>query len=79
MVQTSHFNAGGAGLISGQEAEIPHASWPKNQNIKQKPYCNKSGKDFKNDPLKNKSSDFPGDTAVLCYSVVSNSVQPHGL
>ena len=28
------FNAGGTGLIPGQGAGIPHASWPKNQNIK---------------------------------------------
>ena len=27
-------NAGGAGLIPGQGAKIPHALWPKNQNIK---------------------------------------------
>ena len=27
--------------IPGQEAKIPHASWPKNQNIKQKQYYNK--------------------------------------
>ena len=33
MVKTSPFSAGGVGLISGQEATIPHASWPKNQNI----------------------------------------------
>ena len=38
---------GGAGLISGQGVKIPHASWPKKQNIKQKQYCNKLGKDFK--------------------------------
>ena len=59
MVQTSHSNAGGASSTSGQEAEIPHASWPKNQNIKQKPYCNKSGQDFKNDPLKKKIFGLP--------------------
>ena len=43
-------NEGGTGLIPGQEAEIPHALWPKNQNIKQKQYCNKFNIDFKNDP-----------------------------
>ena len=31
----------------GQGAEIPHASGWKNQNIKQKQYCNKFNKDFK--------------------------------
>ena len=29
-------NAEGVGLILGQEAKIPHISWPKNQNVKQK-------------------------------------------
>ena len=31
-------------------AKIPHDSRPKNQNIKQKQYCNKFSKCFKNDP-----------------------------
>ena len=50
VVKTSPSNAGGAGSILGQGAKIPHASWPKNQNIKQKQYCNKFNKDFKNGP-----------------------------
>ena len=29
-------NAGSVGLISGQGAKIPHALWPKNQNLKKK-------------------------------------------
>ena len=33
MVKTSPSNAGGAGSIPGRGAKIPHASWPKNQNI----------------------------------------------
>ena len=36
VVKTSPSNAGGAGLIPGQGAKIPHVLWPKNQNIKQK-------------------------------------------
>ena len=36
-----------ADLISIWEAEIPHALRPKNQNIKQKKYCNKFNKDLK--------------------------------
>ena len=36
VVKTSPSNAGGAGSIPGQGAKIPHASWPKNQNIEQK-------------------------------------------
>ena len=48
MVKTLPSNAGDAGLIPGQGAKIPHALRPKNQNIKQKQYCNKfSKKDFK--------------------------------
>ena len=50
MVKTSPSNAGGAGSITGQGAKIPHASWPKKQNIKQKQDCNKINKDFKNGP-----------------------------
>ena len=50
MIKTLPSNAGGAGSIPGGEAKIPHASQPKNQNIKQKQYCNKFSKDFKNGP-----------------------------
>ena len=39
VVKASPSNAGGAGLIPGQGAKIPHALWPKKQNIKQKQYC----------------------------------------
>ena len=59
MVKTSPSNAGGSGSIPGRGAKILHASGPKNQNIKQKHYCNKFNKDFKNGPhqkiLKKKS------------------------
>ena len=41
VVKTSTSNARGAGSIPGQGARIPHALQPKNQNIKQKQYCNK--------------------------------------
>ena len=46
VVKTSPSKAGGVSLIPGQGIKIPNASQPKNQNIKQKQYCNK---DFKND------------------------------
>ena len=49
MVKTSPSNAEGVGLIPGWRAKTPHALQPKNQNIKQKQYCNKFKKDFKND------------------------------
>ena len=55
MVKTPCFQCRGAGWISGWEARIPQASWPKNQNLNQKHYCNKFNKDFKNDPYQKKS------------------------
>ena len=51
MVETSPSR--GAGSIPGRGAKIPHASQPNNQNIKQKQYCNKFNKYFKNGPHKN--------------------------
>ena len=50
MVRTLPSNAGFVGSIPGRGAKIPHASGPKNQTIKQKQYCNKFNKDFKNGP-----------------------------
>ena len=47
VVRTSPSNAGGAGSLPGRGAEIPHASGPKNQKLKQKQYCNKFNKDLK--------------------------------
>ena len=49
MAKTSPSNAGAVGLIPGWGAKIPHDLRPK--NIKQKQYCNKFNKDFKNGPL----------------------------
>ena len=54
VVKTSPSSVGGAGSIAGQGAKIPHASRPKNQIIKQKQYCNKFNKDFKNGPHQKK-------------------------
>ena len=53
VVKTLPSDARGGGSIPGGGAEIPHASRPKNQNIKQKRYCNKFNKDFKNGPHQN--------------------------
>ena len=47
VVKTLPSSAGSVGSIPGWGAKIPHASWPKNQNIKQKQYCNKFNKNFK--------------------------------
>ena len=41
MVKTSPSSAGDIGSNPGPVAKLPHASQPKNQNIKQKKYCNK--------------------------------------
>ena len=46
VVKTLPYNAEGVGSIPGQGVKIPHASEPKNQNIKQKQNCNKFNKDF---------------------------------
>ena len=55
VVKTLPSNAGGEGSIPGRGAKIPRASQPKNQNLKQKQYCNKFNKDFKNGPYKKKN------------------------
>ena len=55
VVGTSPSNAGGAGSIPGRGAGIPHASRPKDQSIKQKQYCNKFNKDFKDGPHQQKN------------------------
>ena len=61
MVGTSPSNAGGPGSIPGPGAKIPHASWPKNQNIKQKQYWNKFNKDLK----KKKTAPYLPSTSSL--------------
>ena len=51
MVKTLPFNTEGTCSIPGQGAEIPHAllaKKKKNKTIRQKQYCNKFNKDFKN-------------------------------
>ena len=50
MVRTSPSIAGGACSIPGQGAKIPHASRTKVKNVRQKQYCKKFSKDFKNGP-----------------------------
>ena len=57
MVKISPSNARGTGSIPGWGAKIPYTLWPKNQNMKQKQYCNKFNNDFKNGPhLKKKKN-----------------------
>ena len=50
VVKTLPSNAEDEDSIPGQGANTPHASQKKNQNIKQKQYCNKFNKYFKNGP-----------------------------
>ena len=50
VVENKPSNVGGAGSIPGWGAKMPQALWPRNQNIKQKQYCNKFNKDHKNGP-----------------------------
>ena len=47
MVKASSFSAWDSGSTPGQTAKTPHTSQPKNQNRKQKQYCNTFNKDFK--------------------------------
>ena len=48
MLKTSPPGAGGMGSIPVGGANIPRALRPRNQNIKQKQYCNKFNKNLKN-------------------------------
>ena len=66
MVKTSPSRAGDAGSTPGQGAKIPHASRPKNQNIRQKQSCNKLNKDFKNGPHQKKSSKKKKEISYSC-------------
>ena len=50
VVKTSPYNAGDACFIPGWGTR-PHMLWGQNKNIKQKQYCNKFNKDFKNGSL----------------------------
>ena len=50
VVRTSSSNERRGDSNPGHGAKIPHASWPKTQNIKQKQYCNKFNKDFIDGP-----------------------------
>ena len=49
VVKTLPPSAGGVGLTLGQGPKITHAFQSKKQNIKQKQYCNKFNKAFKNE------------------------------
>ena len=67
MIKTSPFNAEGAGLISGRGAKIPHGLMAKkNQNTKQKQYCNTFNKDLKkNGPHQKTLQSDPHDHSAV--------------
>ena len=67
-VETLPTSAGGVGSIPGQGARIPHASRPGDQNIKQKQYCNRFNRDFKNSPHPKKKKGRKGPQTSL-YSL----------
>ena len=56
MAKTLPSNAGVSGVIPGQGTKIWCASWLKIRIIKQKQYCNKFNKVFKNGPHQNKQT-----------------------
>ena len=71
VVKSPPSNAGAADLIPGWDgrARIPHALGPKNQNIKQKQYCSKFNRNFKNGPhqrkILKKNKTLSPDTVTL--------------
>ena len=60
MVETSPSSGGAVSLIPGQGGKIPHASQPKNQNMKWKQYCNRLKKDLKMIHVKKKDKRLKG-------------------
>ena len=70
MVKAVPSNAGGAGSIPNQGTKMPHASWPINQNVKQKQYCNKFNKDLKNGPHTHTQSNRKKTTKIHWMIVI---------
>ena len=64
MVKTLLSSAGGVGSVPGGRAKIAHASQTKNQNIKQKQYCNKFNKELKMIQIF-KNTSYHGCSAVV--------------
>ena len=81
VVKMSPFNAGGEGSTPGQGVKIPRALWAKHQNKKQKQYCHKFDKDFKNGQhkkkksLKIKTSSLDGRTKSNTFKLRGRSLQ----
>ena len=61
-------------MIPGQGARTPHALWPKKkQSVKQKQYCNKFNKDFRNGPHQKKVK------IKKNYHLIKKQTNKHGL
>ena len=56
VAKTLPSSAGAVASITGQGAKTSRASWPKNQNAKQKHCCNRFNKNFKNRKKKCKNN-----------------------
>ena len=71
VVKTSPSNAGHVGSIPGWGIKISHASWPKNQNIKQRQYCQVQYR-----LLKTNSHLMPPDSKALLVGDVLFELSP---
>ena len=72
-------NAGDMGSIPDHGAKSQYTLWPKNQNIKQKQYCNKFNKDFKMVHIKKilkKIIDYIRDRVNSVNTILQNSEPP---
>ena len=74
VVNTLPSSARGAGSIPGQGAKVPHASWPKNQNIRQKLYCNKFKEDIKNGSHQQQQNIFKKKIRTLGHGEVKSFI-----
>ena len=72
-------NARSADLIPGWGGKVPYALWPKNQNIKQKQYCNKFNKDFNNETkLKRQKEIDSGRVLEVVATELANGLAVEG-
>ena len=72
-MQGCSFNQG----FPGQGTKIPHTSWPKNQKVKQKQYCNKLNKDIRKIKLWSKWQDvnIRHHTTVCIYACMCKYIR----
>ena len=70
VVETWPSNVAGVSLIPDEGAKIPHSSWPKNQNIRQKQNCKKSNKDLLKGGKKNLLSQFLMGVFAIIHTII---------